>query len=73
MDLNLIFAVAAPVVVLVGLNLWLALNGERLTLLFPVTFGLETLGSRALVLGALVRDRPLVRAAANDEIFEQAA
>ncbi len=67
-------AFASPVLALLALNVWLALGGERGTLLLP------TAGSRRLVTGPLARSvlpasfgRGPKRSPANDPDFRRAA
>ena len=79
-ELVLLAAFVSPVIALVACNAWLALMGERGTLLVP-TGGFEFPACSALVLSAAAaaRSRALVAAlardarAANDDCAREAA
>ena len=69
----LLIAVALPAVAIVGLNLWLALNGERGTLMLPSSGNYEIPALPALVMGAAAKARAIRTVAANDEFVREAA
>jgi hypothetical protein len=80
-NLSLLVAITVPVAALAALHVWLALNGERGTLLLPAIgeFNLRT--CPACVLGAMVKSAasarlariPRALEAANDESFREVA
>ncbi|APV49036.1 hypothetical protein BWI17_04665 [Betaproteobacteria bacterium GR16-43] len=80
-NLSLLFAITAPVAAVAALHVWLALNGERGSLLLPHLGAIESTSSPACVLGAIVKADARVRAeeaartaeAANDESAREAA
>ena len=81
-NLSLLFAISTPIAAVVALHAWLALNGERGSLLLPDRGAIvPTSSPRACVLGAIVKAAARVRAevamlnaeAANDENAREAA
>ncbi len=71
-SLSLLFAVCVPVLVIAGLHAWLALNGERGTLLLPDTGPYESKSSPVLVLMAMAAASARARAEANARLLEAA-
>ncbi|HTS84488.1 MAG TPA: hypothetical protein VMG61_05235 [Usitatibacter sp.] len=70
---GLLVAVSAPVSVVLGMNVWLYLRGERGTLLLPTSEGWPSLRLEA---AAAVEPAPAAApasAAANDEPYRLAA
>jgi hypothetical protein len=69
-----LFAIAVPVLTLAGLNLFLALGGERGTLLLP-SAALFEMASRPAAANAVPANVPaeLPKAPANDPDFRRAA
>lgn len=61
---SLLFAISAPVATLAALHVWLALNGERGTLLLPGHGELEATSCQACVLGAMMKAGARARAEA---------
>lgn len=80
-NLSLLFAISAPIASLAALHTWLAINGERGTLLVPERGELESMSCQACVLGAIVKATARARAeatalriaAANDACEREAA
>ena len=80
-NLSLLFAITAPVAALAALHVWLALHGERGSLLLPDHGAIEPTSCPACVLGAMVKAAARVRVlevardaeAANDESVREAA
>lgn len=61
---SLLFAISTPVAAIAALHVWLALNGERGTLLLPERGDLEATSSQASVLGAMMKAAARARAEA---------
>jgi hypothetical protein len=80
-NLWLLFAITVPVAAVAALHAWLALNGERGTLLLPATGGFDLRTCPACVLGAILKSAERARLArfpaalepANDESFREVA
>lgn len=80
-NLSLLLAISIPVAAIAALHVWLALNGERGTLLLPSLSGYESTSCPVLVLGAVVAakararaaEKALVIEAANEEYVHEAA
>jgi len=68
-EIALLFAVAAPVVVLVGINAYLWLNGDRETLLFPSLKPYPSIDTTARAVDETPAETGVVatEAAANEE------
>jgi hypothetical protein len=81
LNLSLLFAICVPVAAVAALNVWLALKGERGTLLLPSLGGFESKSYSTLVLSAAAAAKARARAeekanridAANDEYVHEAA
>lgn len=71
-NLSLLFAVTAPVAAVAALHVWLALNGERGTLLLPERGEFEATSCQACVLGAMMKASARARAEANARRIEAA-
>jgi hypothetical protein len=71
-NLSLLFAITAPVAALAALHVWLALNGERGTLLLPDRGELESISCQACVLGAIMKAAARARAEASAMRIEAA-
>lgn len=71
-NLSLLFAISAPVAALAALHVWLALNGERGTLLLPDRGELESDSCQACVLGAMMKAASRARVEANARRIEAA-
>ena len=75
----LLFAVAAPVVAIVGLNVFLAVTGERGTLLLPGSMSFPSIEAAKVATQCVLPETTSARtmeslpAAANDERERQAA
>ncbi len=80
-NLSLLIAITAPVAALAALRVWLALHGERGSLLLPDRGEIEPTSCPACVLGAIVKAAARLRVeetassaqAANDESVREAA
>ena len=80
-NLSLLVAITVPVAALAALHAWLAMNGERGTLLMPATGEFDLRTCPACVLGAMVKSAararlariPRALEAANDESFREVA
>jgi len=80
-NLGLLVAISAPVAAIAALHVWLALNGERDTLLLPHTGKIESNWCPACVVGAMAKASARARveanalrvAAANDESVRESA
>lgn len=80
-SLSLLVAITVPVAAVAALHVWLALNGERGTLLLPATGEFDLRTCPACVLGAMVKAAAAARLAripaslepANDESFREVA
>ncbi len=80
-NLSLLFAITVPVAAVAALHAWLALNGERGTLLLPASGEYDLRTCPACVLGAMVKAAARARLArtagsgkaANDESFREVA
>jgi len=80
-NVSLLVAISVPVAALAALHVWLALNGERGTLLLPATGDFDLRACPACVLGAMVKSAARTRLAriprslqaANDESFREVA
>ena len=81
LNLSLLFAISAPVAAIAALQVWLALNGERGTLLLPSLGRFESTSCSTLVLSAAAAAKARARAeekahrldAANEEFVHEAA
>ena len=80
-NLSLLFAISVPVGALAALHVWLALKGERGTLLLPATGEFDLRTCPACVLGAMIKAAARARVehyarmaqAANDESVRDVA
>ena len=63
-NVSLLFAISAPVATFAALQVWLAMNGERGTLLLPERGELEANTCQACVLGAMLKAAARARAEA---------
>lgn len=80
-NLGLLLAISMPVAAVLALHTWLAIHGERGTLLVPDTGEYEAISCPACVLGAKVKAAARARieesvariAAANDGVEREAA
>jgi hypothetical protein len=73
LNLSLLAAAALPPAVVLGLNAWLALNGERGTLLVPTAARYECLSCPTLVLSAVAKAQAAQVEVANDDYARKAA
>ncbi len=72
-DFALLFAIAVPVLLIVGINLFLALGGERGTLLLPSALVFPSLDIPAEPAKTAVEANTINAAAANDALEREAA
>lgn len=72
LNLSLLVAISIPVGAIAALHVWLALNGERGTLLLPSLSGYESDSCPALVLGAIAAAKARSRAAEKASLIEAA-